>query len=239
MNATDTNTPHLLIIEDDPTLSTLLCEQLSDQGYRTTPCLDGLSGLQRACQETFQLILLDVLLPKLDGIQVLSQLRLQRRTPVIMLTARGAEQDRISGFRCGADDYLPKPFNITELILRIEAVLRRCQSVVESPKPLPPSLGALELNAKNHQASMHGQSLELTEREFQLLWLLAKQPEQVFAKAYLYQQLMHRPYSRYDRSLDMHISNLRRKLKAATVTHIAIQTVHGRGYRLHLDPPNH
>jgi len=232
--------PHILIVEDDPQLSELLCEQLTSSGYLTSQCFDGASGLLRASQEAFQLILLDVLLPKMDGMQLLSKLRLQRRTPVIMLTARGAEQDRISGFRCGADDYLPKPFNFTELLLRIEAVLRRSSdSSAPSRQQAEMDIGCLKLLKSTQQALLQGQPLNLTGREFQLLWLLAQSPEHPVNKAELYQQLMQRPYSRYDRSLDMHVSNLRRKLKQSAIDDISVRTVHGKGYLLHHQSASH
>ena len=224
--------PRVLIIEDDIALSGLVADQLREYGYLARQCFDGKSGLTTAIAESFNLILLDVLLPKMDGFSVLNKLRKQSNTPVIMLTACGAEEDRISGFRSGADDYLSKPFNVTELMLRIDAVIRRTKQANVSH---PPSNSQLEfenlrLDADTHEAHMGQQILGLTVMEFRLLWMLIESREQVLSKPYLYQELMARPYSRNERSLDMHISKLRRKLAAAGFNTDHIQTMHGQGY---------
>jgi len=221
----------VLIVEDDNTLNELLARQLGQRGYNVVQCFDGQDGLSQALSGSFNLILLDVLLPGLDGFELLSQLRQQQCTPVIMLTACGAEEDRISGFQCGADDYLAKPFNITELMLRIEAVLRRSQSLIVPEVKTRLVFQELVLEQTTHTASLAETVLDLTPMEFDLLWALLQSREEVLSKPYLYQELMGRPFSRYDRSLDMHVSKLRRKLQTAGFDAGHIQTVHGQGYR--------
>ncbi|WP_261843232.1 response regulator transcription factor [Aliamphritea ceti] len=225
--------PNILIIEDDKGLSEELATQLGESGYQSLQCYDGQSGLNTALNDQFSLILLDVLLPNLDGFAVLSRLRKFCSTPVIMLTARGAEEDRISGFQCGADDYLPKPFSITELILRIDAVIRRTLPRSDAvPVQQKLQLGELVLFKENQRVSCGDIQLSLTDMEFRLLWMLVKDSGEVQSKSHLYQQLMQRPFSRYDRSIDMHISNLRRKLKAAGFAANRLVTMHGQGYCL-------
>ncbi|WP_051560114.1 response regulator transcription factor [Marinobacterium jannaschii] len=233
--AVPTPDPSILIIEDDPAVNDLVASQLRRHGYQTEQCFDGRKGLSRALGQHFSLILLDVLLPKLDGFELLNQLRCQRDTPVIMLTACGAEEDRISGFRCGADDYLPKPFNLTELTLRIEAVLRRRPSGADRANAASVRLlrfQNLQLDLSGQVASVGVTELPLTPMEFRLLALLLETPGEVISKPVLYQSLMGRPFSRYDRSIDMHISKLRRKLTNAGFNGEHINTVHGQGYRI-------
>lgn len=225
------SSPRVLIIEDDATLSGMVADQLRQYGFLARQCFDGKSGLATAITESFNLILLDVLLPKMDGFAVLNKLRKQSDTPVIMLTACGAEEDRISGFRSGADDYLPKPFNVTELVLRIEAIIRRAQprqAKASSSREL--QFESLSVNAESHEARINEQLVELTLMEFRVLWMLLENQGQPLSKPYLYQELMGRPYSRNERSLDMHISKLRRKLRAAGFDSDHIQTMHGQGY---------
>lgn len=225
--------PNILIIEDDPRLSEELACQLGGSGYQASQCYDGQSGLDTALQQQFSLILLDVLLPKMDGFAVLNRLRKVCSTPVIMLTARGAEEDRISGFQCGADDYLPKPFNITELMLRIEAVIRRTGGALQVQLPARQlQFDQLVLDKDQQQARHQDALINLTDMEFRLLWMLIECDGEVQSKSHLYQQLMQRPFSRYDRSIDMHISNLRRKLKAVGFPASRLVTMHGQGYCL-------
>lgn len=223
--------PRVLIIEDDVSLSGMVADQLRQYGFLARQCFDGKSGLTAATTESFNLILLDVLLPKMDGFAVLNKLRKQSDTPVIMLSACGAEEDRISGFRSGADDYLPKPFNVTELVLRIEAVIRRTQPrqpAVADTRQI--EFNNLSVNADSHQVLVNGELVEITSMEFRVLWMLMENQNQPLSKPYLYQELMGRPYSRNERSLDMHISKLRRKLRAGGFDTDHIQTLHGQGY---------
>ena len=226
--------PNILIIEDDHGLSEELAAQLGESGYQARQCYDGHSGLAAALNDHFSLILLDVLLPGLDGFALLNRLRRVCSTPVIMLTARGAEEDRISGFKCGADDYLPKPFSITELMLRIDAVIRRSAGVsaIRPDTQMQLHFDSLQLDKTGQRATCADQPLDLTDMEFRLLWMLIECRGEVQSKSHLYQQLMQRPFSRYDRSIDMHISNLRRKLRQAGFPASRLVTMHGQGYCL-------
>lgn len=227
--------PHkhkILVIEDDHTMSELVCHHLHSQGYYTRQCYDGASGLKYALQESFSLILLDVMLPKLDGLEVLKRVRLITNTPILMLTAKGAEQDRLLGFRTGADDYLPKPFNIEELSLRIEAILRRTTqtSSLTAHKETKIFFEDLTLDTENSTASFQDKPIPFTNTEFKLLAILLINRNKVLSKPYLYQEVMQRPYSREERSLDMHISKIRRKLASVNFNTYHLNTVHGQGY---------
>lgn len=225
----------VLIIEDDAALSDLVAGLLRECGYRVRQCSDGLSGLKTARNESFHLVLLDILLPEMDGLSVLKKLRNSSDTPVLMLSAKGAEEDRITGFRTGADDYLPKPFSMDELMLRIEAIIRRSRAVKLTRQSVDRQdlvLDELRLDMRQHCATLQQQPLVLTSMELRLLALLMEHTGQVLSKPYLYQELMARPYSRNERSLDVHISKLRRKLKVAGFDPERIQTMHGQGYCL-------
>ena len=219
----------LLIIEDDPSLGAMLVENLTAAGYATVLLRDGEAGLMAALQADYDLLLLDIMLPSLDGLQLLSRLRHHKKTPVLLLTARGAEEDRLSGFRNGADDYLTKPFSTPELLLRIEAILRRTrQEQQQSPRQL--SYQGLLLDLDSQRASWTDQDIALTTTEFEILAALLLEPGEVLSKPYLYQVALKKDYSRYDRTLDMHISHIRRKLDDSGLGKNAIKTVFGKGY---------
>lgn len=222
----------ILIIEDDVTLSDQIAHLLEDSGFTTRQCQDGQKGLFAALQQSFDLILLDILIPSLDGLSVLNQLRKTKQTPVMMITASGAEQERIEGYRTGADDYLPKPFNFTEMLLRIEALLRRSsRDVAAHSQPSKLQIGDLRLNRVNQGVNIGQLTLELTPIQFKLLWTLAENQGEILSKAFLYQCVLDRPFSRYDRSLDMHLSRVRKKLIEAGMPYDCLATVHGKGYR--------
>lgn len=225
------NDARILIVEDDHTLNNQLAALLTEKGFRIDQCHDGQQGLLRACAEKFDLILLDVLLPELDGFSVLNRLRKNQQTPVMMLTACGAEEERIEGFTRGADDYLPKPFNFKELLLRVEALLRRSMQVapVNEPSWVINDEG-LYLCRSSQQARFNDTDLEFTPIQFKLLWTLADHPDEVLSKPYLSQVVLERPFSRYDRSLDMHLSRVRKKLLEAGMSAEKLTTVHGKGY---------
>jgi len=228
-----TDSPKILIIEDDQSLNKQLCEILKGRDFIVTQCFDGEVGLKTALNQRFDLILLDVLLPKLDGFSVLKRLRNHRTTPVIMITACGAEEERIQGFSKGADDYLPKPFNIEELILRIDALLRRTMNKHNSVhKPSQIKIDLFALNRSNLKVSYDGQPIVFTTIEFNLLWTLLENQGEVLSKPFLYQAVLEREFSRYDRSLDMHLSRVRRKLIDNGMFADRLKTIHGKGYCL-------
>lgn len=223
----------ILIVEDDPALNGQIAELLQNQGFDIEQAYDGEEGLLMAISESFDLILLDVMLPHRDGFSVLQHLRQSHQTPVIMITAKDAEEERILGFSKGADDYLPKPFNLTELTLRIEAILRRSLGLsVKKTEALQFEQDGLVLNRQEQRVYFDGQEIQLTPIQFRLLWTLAQHPNEVLSKPLLYQQVLERKFSRYDRSLDMHLSRVRRKLTEAGMAVDRLQTVHGTGYSL-------
>ncbi|MFQ3787679.1 response regulator transcription factor [Halomonas sp. A29] len=223
--------PRILVVEDDRTLNGQIAGLLEGKGYRIHQCYEGEGALIAAISQRFDLILLDVLLPKLDGFAVLDRLRKTRQTPVMMLTARGAEEERILGYRCGADDYVPKPFGFTELLLRIEALLRRTLGATDQrADPEALTVGSLTLDRSRLVARYAGTLLTLTPIQFRLLWVLVLHQGEVLSKPYLYQLVLEREFSRYDRSLDMHLSRVRRKLAEAGMAADRLQTVHGKGY---------
>ena len=222
----------ILIIEDDTVLSDQVAQLLQKNGFQTQQCLDGEKGLLTAIQQRFDLILLDLLLPSINGFSVLNQLRKVKNTPVMMITASGAERERIEGYRKGADDYLPKPFNFTEMMLRVEALLRRTQHHAKPHTPATQlTVDKLQLNRRNQQVFFNKNEVELTPIQFRLLWIMLENQQDILSKAFLYQSVLDRPFSRYDRSLDMHMSRVRKKLVDAGMPPERLATIHGKGYR--------
>lgn len=223
----------ILIIEDDLVLNHQLKQLLEKQCFIVTQCFNGEEGLLTAVRDDYDLILLDISLPERDGYSVLNTLRQTHQTPVIILTAHGAEEERILGFKNGADDYLAKPFNFTELVLRIEAIIRRA-----SPTKLQHLNGSvlqhegLKLDRQKQQVFFHEHSVQLTPIQFKLLWTLMQHANHLLSKPQLYRLVMERDFSRYDRSLDMHMSRVRRKLIDVGMPVDRLQTVHGSGYIL-------
>ncbi len=223
--------PSILVIEDDRALNSQIAQLLGSRGYRTHQCFEGESGLLSAVSQRFDLILLDVLLPQLSGFEILNRLRKTHQTPVMMLTACGAEEERIMGYSRGADDYVPKPFSFTELMLRIEALLRRSMGGHDSRSdPDTIEVGRLRLDRTSLEVAYDGAEVSLTQIQFRLLWVLVLHQGEALTKPYLYQLVLEKEFSRYDRSLDMHLSRVRRKLVEAGMAADRLQTVHGKGY---------
>jgi two-component system response regulator PfeR len=226
------NAAHILIVEDDKVLSDQLAELLRDKGFVIDQCHDGQQGLLYALKKKFDLILLDVLLPTLSGFAVLNALRKTDQTPVMMLTACGAEQERIEGYSKGADDYLPKPFNLMELMLRIDVLLRRSRHILANTNlPSLLTLNGLVLNKTKQSIVYHEQPVILTPIQFRLLWSLTQSQNEVLSKPYLYLTVLAKSFSQYDRTLDMHVSRIRKKLVEAGMPSERLVTVHGKGYR--------
>jgi len=239
MNAITNCPSRLLVIEDDPVLSADLGDYFRDRNHRVTLCRDGGEGLTLARDGDFDLVLLDILLPGLDGLALLARLRETSPVPVILLSALGDEQDRITGLVRGADDYLPKPFSMAELAVRVAAVLRRValeRGAGQRPRHGHLRLDGLTLDLDTETAGYRDQPLDLTVTEFRLLRVFLEQSDQVLSKAFLYQTVLHRGYGRHDRSLDLHVSHLRRKLRAAGVPGQPLRTVWGQGYTLATAP---
>ncbi len=223
--------PAILMIDDDTGLCELVAEYLALDGFAFDAAHDGKTGLGLAQHKPYDLILLDVMLPVMDGLAVLKALREGHYCPVLMLTARGDDVDRIVGLELGADDYLAKPFNPRELVARIKAILRRVE-LTRAPQDSGHSIlqqNGLVLNPHNRQLSCNGQPVSLTATEFQLLELLMRRAGELVSKDELSREVLGKRLQMYDRSLDMHISNIRKKI-APFASDEKIQTLRGSGY---------
>ena len=228
MTASDGNrAKSILLVEDDLELCLLMKDYFSGQGFRIDAVHDGRTGLARSLEGDFDLILLDVMLPVLDGFELLRQLRKRLTTPVIMLTARTAQSDRVAGLNAGADDYLPKPFGPEELLARIRAVLRRAGRR-DSPETQVFEAGGVRVDAQARRAWFAGQDLEITAIEFDILEILVRSAGRAVSRDELTAALYQRRSTPYERSLDVHISHLRKKLEGAGRS--PIRTVRGVGY---------
>ncbi len=220
----------LLIIDDDQELTDLLVEYLTPQGYEIDVKHDGESGLQQATSSHhYDLILLDVMLPKLDGFEVLKRLRTSHLTPVLMLTAKGDDFDRIFGLELGADDYLPKPFNHRELSARIKAIVRRMDYLPATSSQQTLHIDDLILNPSTQHVECAGTAIEMTATEFLILHLLMINQGQIVSKQDICEKVLGRKLVAFDRSIDMHLSNIRRKLMSCSDKE-KIKTIRGTGY---------
>jgi two-component system response regulator CpxR len=217
----------ILLIEDDADLCALMRDYFARHDFRVEAVHDGRTGLARAMEGGHDLIILDVMLPALDGFEVLRQLRKRSATPVIMLTARTARPDRVTGLNSGADDYLPKPFEPEELLARIRAVLRR--TGVPSVAPQMVEAGEVRLNPQTREAWYASEPLDVTVLEFDILDVLVRSAGRVVSRDELMAALYQRKSTPYERSLDVHISHLRKKLERQNRS--LIQTIRGVGYQ--------
>jgi two-component system, OmpR family, response regulator CpxR len=220
----------ILVIDDDVELCSLVTEYLRPEGFQVEAAHDGKSGLTRALSGEHLLIVLDVMLPGLNGFDVLRKLRDGSRIPVLLLTARGEDVDRIVGLEIGADDYLPKPFNPRELVARIRAVLRRSQGK-EAKQEVPDIIrvGDVELDPATRSVRHKGAPVEFTSVEFDLLQVLLREAGRVVTREALVDQVLGRKFSPFDRSIDMHVSKVRKKLGDLD-SEDHIKTVRGAGY---------
>ena len=221
----------ILIIDDDEELCELVSEYLSVEGFETEAVHDGETGLQKALSNEYELAILDVMLPRKNGFDVLRELRKSSKLPVLMLTAKGDDMERIVGLEIGADDYLPKPFNPRELVARLRAVLRRVHDGDER-KQAPESFTVddIEVSLTGRTAKLGGTELNLTAVEFDLLVALLEQAGKIVKKEDLSQRVLDRRLSPFDRSLDMHVSNLRKKLGLRPDESERIKTIRSVGY---------
>lgn len=220
----------ILLVDDDSELTTLLKEILTLEGFQVVVAGDGAQGLQRLAEGGFDLILLDVMMPNMNGFEMLAVLREEHDTPVLMLTARGDSQDRVLGLESGADDYLAKPFDDRELLARIRAILRRTQTASKATNGEEIQFMDLLLKPGQQVASCHGEQLDLTATEFGLLECLLRHPGQIVSKKQLSEQVLGKRLEPFDRSIDMHLSNLRKKLPERSDGHPRFKTVRGKGY---------
>ena len=224
----------VLLIDDDVELCSMLTEYLARHGFRVRAVHRGDSGLTAAQHRPWALILLDVMLPGMDGFDVLRRIRLESNVNFLLLTARGEDIDRIVGLEIGADDYLPKPFNPRELLARMRAVLRR-RDLSSAPLPALLHVQDLDLDVAARKAMKAGKRLELTDVEFGLLEALMRLPGQVLSREELSQSVLGRAFDPFDRSLDMHVSRLRRKLGKDSEDESRVKAIRGVGYQLALD----
>ncbi|NOI16161.1 response regulator [Vibrio hepatarius] len=223
--------PHILLIDDDTELTSLLSEVLSFEGFTVSEANDGEAGLA-ALSEEVDLILLDVMMPKLNGMETLKRLREDWDTPVLMLTAKGEEIDRVIGLELGADDYLPKPFSDRELLARIRAILRRTQPVAPTKVCDYVQYQDLKVYPGKLEAYCNEQLLELTTTEFALLNHFVQHPGETLTKEELSMDVLGKRLAAFDRAIDMHVSNLRKKLPERSDGKPRIKTLRGRGYLL-------
>lgn len=230
MSTTDTNTARhaILLVEDDTELTSLMTDYFAQHGFQVEAAHDGRTGLARAIEGKFDLIILDVMLPVLDGFEVLRQLRKRSATPVIMLTARISQNDRVAGLNSGADDYLPKPFGPEELLARIRAVLRRTGHTDAAPPQIVESAG-LRIDPATRAVWDHGEAIDITSIEFDILEILVRSAGRTVTRDELTAVLYQRPATPYERSLDVHISHLRKKLERDDRS--VIRTIRGVGYQ--------
>jgi two-component system alkaline phosphatase synthesis response regulator PhoP len=219
----------ILVVDDEPKIVKLACDYLERGGFRVLTAADGTTALAVARRDRPDLIVLDLNLPGTDGLDVCRALRRESDVPIIMLTARVEEADRLVGLELGADDYVTKPFSPRELVARVRAVLRRVQGGVHQPGLI--RVGDLEIDLNGHRVAHAGQPVRLTRTEFNLLATLAQHPGQTFTRAQLLDRLHGVAYEGFDRSVDAHIKNLRRKLETNPAEPRYVLTVYGIGYK--------
>ena len=216
----------VLLADDDVELSGMLREYLEREGFGVTAVHDGEAAARLALSGSYQIVVLDVMMPKVDGIEALRQIRQTSRVPVIMLTARGDDVDRIVGLELGADDYVPKPCTPRELVARLRAILRRAQPGADGG---PLEIGGVSLWPEKRRVQWRGRELPLTSIEFNVLEVLMRNAGRVVSKHEISEQALGRPLARFDRSIDVHLSSIRQKLGDGARL---IRTVRGLGYHL-------
>lgn len=230
-------TGKILVVDDERKVVSLVRAYLEREGYRVVPAFDGRKALELFRRESPDLMVLDIMLPEFDGVEVLREIRRSSPIPVIMLTARDEDADKLLGLELGADDYITKPFSPRELVARVRAVLRRTRNTPPS-SPAPITLDSLILDEERFTASCHNKPLNLTPTEFRILAALARSPGRVFSRAQLLDLALGETYEGYERTIDAHIKNLRSKLAATgSGGGCTILTVHGVGYKL--EEPRH
>ena len=226
----------ILIIEDDPEIIKLLEIHLTDLIYTTKKAMDGARGLQMALDEDFDLIILDLTLPLMDGVEVCRKLRAKKATPVIMLTAKSEEIDRVLGLEIGADDYITKPFSIRELLARIKAVLRRTTSTEQNNKQNSAlKFEGLQIDVDKRKITVNGQRIELSPKEFELLVLMASNPGRNYTRSELLNMIWGYNFEGYEHTVNSHINRLRAKIESDMANPTYILTTWGVGYKFNED----
>ena len=226
----------LVVIEDEIKIAQMIKEYLENEGASVYLARDGASGLQQVKEKAPHLVILDLMLPDMNGLDVCRRLRQESDIPIIMLTAKSQETDRVVGLEVGADDYVTKPFSLAELAARVRAVLRRTQNQEARQKDQEKILvrGPFQLDIENHQLKKGQQEIILTPTEFSILALMARSPGRVFSRLQLLEACLGEAYSGYERSIDTHISNLRKKIEVNPASPEYIITVFGLGYKFHI-----
>ncbi len=225
----------ILVVDDEPSIVELIRVNLEDAGYDVDEAVTGNEALSAFQQNTYDLLVLDLMLPGVDGFEVCRQVRKVSSIPIIMLTAKADEIDRVLGLELGADDYIVKPFSPREFVARVKAVLRRIPSSPQSSEVL--EYGRLRLNLERRSVEIDGEQLQLTPKEFDLLQVLVRHPGRIFEREFLLEQLWEYDYMGGTRTVDVHIRRLRQKLTEHPSYADAIETVHGIGYRMQERPP--
>jgi DNA-binding response OmpR family regulator len=222
--------PTILIIDDDKELCALLSDFLQLEGFEISAIHDGVEAVAHCRQQNYDAIVLDIMLPGMQGLDVLRELRQFSATPILMLTARGEDTDRILGLELGADDYLPKPGNPRELAARIRAILRRSHGTAKKDRQEPIEVGKTRINAADRSAHYAGTDLQLTSAEFNVLQVLLLQAGKIVDKETLSKQALGRGHTAYDRSIDVHVSKIRKKLAALGGDKLIV-SIRGLGYQ--------
>jgi two-component system, OmpR family, response regulator RegX3 len=224
--------PRVLFVDDEPAICDAVAYALESEGFEVEVRADGEAGLEAARSGPYEVVVLDVMLPRLSGVEVCRRLRAESDVPILMLSARDAEVDRVLGLEIGADDYITKPFSMAELIVRVRAILRRRQLDRRGNGPTIHVVGGLQIDLVGHQVLVDGEPIALTRSEFKLLAFLASQPERVFSRRELMQHLWDSDYVGDERAADIHLSNLRRKIESDPAKPRRLITVRGAGYKL-------
>jgi two-component system, OmpR family, response regulator RegX3 len=222
----------ILMVDDEPAIVDAVAYALEGEGYDVESRADGEEALAAALEGAFDLVILDLMLPRLSGTEVCRRLRVESDIPILMLTAKDAEVDRVLGLEAGADDYVTKPFSIAELVSRVRAILRRRELDRAGRGYSFRRVGALSLDLARHKVALEGREVQLTPSEFRLLALLAEEPERVYSRREIMQHLWESTYVGDERACDIHVSNLRRKLEPKPDEPQRILTVRGIGYKL-------
>ncbi len=223
---------NVLLIDDDVELVGMFREYLEQEGFRATCVHDGETGARHALTGQYAIAILDVMMPHMNGLETLRRIRARSHMPVLMLTGRGDDTDRILGLELGADDYVTKPCTPRELTARIRAILRRTQAVARGDDGITLTVGKLAMQPEQRRASWDGKALELTSTEFNLLEVLARNAGRPVSKNDLSEQGLGRPMARFDRNIDVHLSSLRHKLGTLADGRSCLQTVYRLGYQL-------
>ncbi|MEX2448600.1 MAG: response regulator transcription factor [Solirubrobacterales bacterium] len=221
----------ILLVDDERSVQTLLSYPLRKDGYHVTAALDGDEALARFDEARFDLVILDLMLPKLDGVEVCRQMRHSSQVPIIMLTAKGSETDKVAGLEVGADDYITKPFSMREFRSRVKAALRRSRMVAEPQGELPIEQGELRIDPARRMVTLRGEEVDVTYVEFEILTALARSPGQVLNRQSLLEHVWGDSEYRDPRTIDVHIRHLREKIEAAPKQPEYLFTVRGIGYR--------